>query len=133
MLLVVTLNFIIAWGLPAAAKASFAGCPSTWSFKVELRPEQKLSNIPGRDPESFFAEGYFYESSGGLDAAIKQFGRNISYKFYAEWSNDGKNGLISLRARPITVVILQTHLKSSLDSLFTLINFFDTSKMENGE
>ena len=81
----------VSFGLsfPNLAMANLTGCPSSWNLKVELQPGKVLTAIKGEDAEAFSYENYFYESTGQLESAIKQFGRNISYQFVGEWSQDG--------------------------------------------
>ena len=74
---------------PVTAYASISGCPSTWNLKVDLRPGNSLTAIRGEDPEVTVYTSSYFESSGQLDSAIKQYGKNIAYKYFAEWSQDG--------------------------------------------
>jgi hypothetical protein len=76
--------------IPHSASANLIGCPSSWNLKVDLRPGNSISSIRGEDPEAIDYTYMFYESTGQLDKALLQFGKNLAFKYEAEWSKDGK-------------------------------------------
>lgn len=79
-----TLNICLAFGFPVTSHANLAGCPSSWNLQVEPKPDISFYPFWGAD-----SLGYYFESSGNLEVAKKQFGRDIAYNFFAEWSQDG--------------------------------------------
>lgn len=81
--------FALTVATPSPASANLSGCPSTWALKVDVRPDRTVTAIRGEDAEVTDYTSNYFESSGQLDSAIKQYGKNIAYKYFAEWSQDG--------------------------------------------
>ena len=83
------LLILYLFGPIKSAQAAPTGCPNSWTLKVEKKPGSSAASIQFENPEAFdYSESYF-ESTNQLEAAKKQYGPNIAYSYFQEWSADG--------------------------------------------